>query len=300
MKSEHYNARKEETLNAEGQVISTKVKCDCKHCGWSSRDNTSEIKKRFTKRQKRNSELKESLKTELREGLYKRPVRPSTREDEAKPDAPTSGLNPALVMVKINKAYHSQKQNTISEFTEKGWFDAPPQQPRQKCVDQKLATWIYATGQDLDMGDEGLFQDFVAYLRTMYAPPSRLKVGESLLDSCYDHGDAQLKGYYNETPVLIGALDTWNDGMGKSITNLMLLTPEPFFLDSLMSDEGRKTATNEAGKLISRMKPFETTPWCTPCLNEFAKILPTSDQATVVERHALGAMQLGMRGGMKF
>ena len=257
VKSEHYNARKEETLNDEGQVISTKVKWDCKHCGWSTRDNATDMKKHLTKCQKTNSELKESMKTELREGSYKKRVRPSTSEDEAKPEAPTSDLNPALVMVKSKKAYHSQKQNTISEFTEKGWFDAPLPQPRQKLVDQKLATWIYATGQDLDMVDNGYFQDFVASLRTTYAPPSRWKVGESLLDSCYDRVEAEVKGYFDRAPVLIGASDTWNDVMGKSVTNLMLLTPEPFFLDSWMSDERRKTATNEAEKLISRLKPFE-------------------------------------------
>ena len=257
VKSEHYNARKEETLNDEGQVISTKVKWDCRHCGWSTRDNATDMKKHLTKCEKTNSELKESMKTELREGSYKKRVRPSTWENEAKPEAPTSDLNPALVMVKSKKAYHSQNQNTISEFSEKGWFDASLPQPRQKLVDQKLATWIYATGQALDMVDNGYFQDFVASLRTTYAPPLRWKVGESLLDSCYDRVEAEVKGYFDRAPVLIGASDTWNDVMGKSVTNLMLLTPEPFFLDSWMSDERRKTATNEAERLISRLKPFE-------------------------------------------
>ena len=257
VKSDHYNARKEETLNDEGQVISPKVKWDCKHRGWSSRDNATDMKKHLTKCQKPNSELKESMKIELREGSYKKRVRPSTWEDEAKLEAPTSDLNPSLVMVKSKKAYNSQKQNTISEFTEKGWFDAPLPQPRQKIVDQKLATWIYATGQDVDMVDNGYFQDFVASLRTTYAPPSRWKVGESRLDSCYDRVEAEVKGYYDRAPVLIGASDTWNDVMGKSVTNMMLLTPEPFFLDSWMFDERRKTATNEVEKLISRLKPFE-------------------------------------------
>ena len=72
------------------------------------------MKKHLTKCQKTNSELKESMKTELREGSYKKRVRPSTAEYEAKPEAPTSDLNPALVMVKSKKAYHFQKQNTIS------------------------------------------------------------------------------------------------------------------------------------------------------------------------------------------
>ena len=107
------------------------------------------------------------------------------------------------------------------------------------------------------MVDNGYFQDFVASLRTTYAPPSQWKVGESLLDSCYDRVEAEVKGYYDRAPVLIGASDTWNDVMGKSVTNLMLLTPEPFFLDSWMSDERRKTATNEAEKLITCLKPFE-------------------------------------------
>ena len=91
-------------------------------------------------------------------------------------------MNPSLVMTKIKKAYNCQKQNIISEFTKKGWFDAPLLQPRQKIVDQKLSTWMYATGQDLDMVENGYFQDFVASLRTTYAPPSRWKVSESLLD----------------------------------------------------------------------------------------------------------------------
>ena len=72
------------------------------------------MKKHLSKCQKTNSELKESMKTELREGSYKKRVRPSTWEDEAKPEAPTCDLNPALVMVKSKKAYHSEKQNTIS------------------------------------------------------------------------------------------------------------------------------------------------------------------------------------------
>ena len=215
------------------------------------------MKKHLTKCQKTNSELKESMKTELREGSYEKRVPPSTWEDEAKPEAPTSDLNPALVMVKSKKAYHSQKQITISEFTEKGSFDAPLPQPRQKLVDQKLATWIYATGQYVDMVDNGYFQDFVASVRTTYAPPSRWKVGELLLDSCYDRVEAEVKGYFDRAPVLIGAPDTWNDVMGKSVTNLMLLKLEPFFLDSWMLDERRKTATNEAEKMISRLKPFE-------------------------------------------
>ena len=126
------------------------------------------MKEHLTKCQKTNSELKESMKTELREGSYKKRVRPSTWEDEAKPETPTSDL----VMVKSKKAYHSQKQNAISEFTEKGCFDALLPQPRQILVDQILATWTYATGQDLDMADKGYFQDFVAALRTTYAPPS--------------------------------------------------------------------------------------------------------------------------------
>ena len=71
VKSEHYNARKEETLNDEGQVISTKVKRDCKHCGLSTPENATDMKKHLTKCQKTNSELKESMKTELREGSYK-------------------------------------------------------------------------------------------------------------------------------------------------------------------------------------------------------------------------------------
>ena len=121
MKPEHYNARKEETLNDEGQVISTKVKLNCKHCGWSSRDNATNMKKHLTKCQKTNSQLKESMKTKFWEGS----IRPSTWEDEAKLEAPTFELNPALVMVKSKKAHHSQKQNNIFEFTEKGWFDAP-------------------------------------------------------------------------------------------------------------------------------------------------------------------------------
>ena len=95
VKSEHYNARKEETLNDEGQVISTKVKWDCKHCGWSSRDNATDMKKHLTKCQITNSGLKESMKTQLREGSYKKRVRPSTWEDEAEPEGPTSDLNPA-------------------------------------------------------------------------------------------------------------------------------------------------------------------------------------------------------------
>ena len=65
-----------------------------------------------------------------------------------------------------------------------------------------------------------------------------------------------MKGHYNRATILIGASDTWNDVMGKSVTNLMLLTPEPFFLDSWTSDERRKTATNEAKKLINRVSPL--------------------------------------------
>ena len=64
VRSQHYNARKEETLKEEGQVISTKVKWDCKHCGWSSRDNASDMKKHLTKCQTTTSELKEAMKTE--------------------------------------------------------------------------------------------------------------------------------------------------------------------------------------------------------------------------------------------
>ena len=59
------------------------------------------------------------------------------------------------------------------------------------------------------------------------------------------------------SPVVTGASDAWNDVMGKSATTLMLRTPEPFFLDSWMADEWRKTATNEAEKLISCLKPFD-------------------------------------------
>ena len=87
--------------------------------------------------------------------------------------------------------------------------------------------------------------------------PSRRKVGESLLDSCYDRVEAEVNGCYDRALVLIGTSDTWNDIMGKSVTNLMLLTPEPFFLNSWMSDEWQKTPTNEAEKLISWLKPFE-------------------------------------------
>ena len=58
VKLQHYNARKEETLNDEGRVISTKVKWDCKHCDWSSRDKATDMKKHLTKCQKTNSELK--------------------------------------------------------------------------------------------------------------------------------------------------------------------------------------------------------------------------------------------------
>ena len=60
------------------------------------------------------------------------------------------------------QACNFQKLNTISEFTEKGWFDAPLPQLRQKIVDQKLA------GQELDMVENGYFHDFVASLRTTY------------------------------------------------------------------------------------------------------------------------------------
>ena len=120
VKSDHYNSRTEETLNDEGQVISTKVKWDGKHCGWSSCENATDMKKHLTKCQKTNSELKESMKIELREGSYKKRIRLSTLGDEAKHYAPTSNLNPSLVMAKSKKAYNSQKENTISEFTEKG------------------------------------------------------------------------------------------------------------------------------------------------------------------------------------
>ena len=68
--------------------------------------------------------------------------------------------------------------------------------------------------------------------------------------------EAEVKQYYNRAQVLIGASDTWNDVMQKSVTNLMLLTPEPFFLDTWMSDERRKTATYEAEKLTSCLRPF--------------------------------------------
>ena len=68
-----------------------------------------------------------------------------------------------------------------------------------------------------------------------------------------------MKGHYDRAPVPIGASDTWNDVMGKSVMNLMLLTPE-LFLDSWMSDERRKAAANEVEKLISRVKPFEKKP----------------------------------------
>ena len=65
------------------------------------------------------------------------------------------------------------------------------------------------------MVDNGYFHDFVASLRTTYAPPSRWKVGESLLDSCYDRVEAEVKGYFDTAPVLIGASDTWNDVMAR-------------------------------------------------------------------------------------
>ena len=74
VKLEHYSARKEDTLDDEVHVISTKVKWHCKHCGWSSRDNATDMKKDLNKCQKTNSELKESMETELREGSYKKRV----------------------------------------------------------------------------------------------------------------------------------------------------------------------------------------------------------------------------------
>ena len=59
--------------------------------------------------------------------------------------------------------------------------------PVRKSWTKKLSTWMYATGQDLDMAvwwRMAIFRAFVALLRTTYAPPSRWKMGELLLDSC--------------------------------------------------------------------------------------------------------------------
>ena len=67
VKTEHYTSRKEEVLNDEGQMVSTKLKWDCKHCGWISRDNATDLKRHVTKCPKTNSKLKESMEIELRD-----------------------------------------------------------------------------------------------------------------------------------------------------------------------------------------------------------------------------------------
>ena len=81
---------------------------------------------------------------------------------EVKEEATNSDLNPSLGMVKGKSTDKDEKQSTISEFTEKGWFDYPQPAMRQKIVDQ--SRWMYATRHDLAKTENGYFHDFVATL----------------------------------------------------------------------------------------------------------------------------------------
>lgn len=127
----------------------------------------------------------------------------------------------------------------------------------QSQLDEKFAYAVHASATPFSFFESSPWVDFFKALRATWKLPSHEALGGPLLNRSYE--DSMNKAIASIKQAKGGTLgiDGATNVMARSICNVIMHTPLPFFLEYLVSDLQRETAINLKCKLIDVLRRME-------------------------------------------
>ncbi|XP_026278350.2 uncharacterized protein LOC113206468 [Frankliniella occidentalis] len=237
-----------------------RVKATCKHCGKTQAPNATRC----------TNHIKGCMKCPaVVRALYsnKSPGVPLSVIVEEDVDSPsTSGEASTAHTTPAAKRPGAALETTPSTSTkEKGQGDGPPTAKRQILsfvdkiskeekdkIDQALAAAIYANGLPLSTFENVHFQRALSLLRPSYGkPPSRFKLGGTLLDREFALAEAKVKSAIQESDCVALMADGCATVNREHVINFIVTTPQPMLYTYKVMGTERETSELIATEFIT-------------------------------------------------
>lgn len=126
----------------------------------------------------------------------------------------------------------------------------------QESLNQSLAKAICVSGAPLSMTEHPLWLDFFRKMHPSYIPPSRCRIASTYLDSQYAEMQNDITTQLKNSKTLHLQCDSWSNIRNESIINIVILKPEPSFVEFIPTTENRHNAQYLAELVIKTIEKY--------------------------------------------
>ncbi|KAE8956558.1 hypothetical protein PR001_g31693, partial [Phytophthora rubi] len=140
-------------------------------------------------------------------------------------------------------------------------------------LDQAFARAVHRTGTEFSLFDHPAYRTFFEMLSPVYSPPLSGELSTSLLSDSYQDIMMEMRRNLLASSALTVAVDGATNVLSRSMSNVIVHDPRPWFAEYLKSNLKKDTAGEVFGKVASVISR----------LNEFANP-PGTDEADQIKR----------------
>jgi len=230
-----------------------KRKVKCKFCGHKSAENVTRMREHINSCER----VPQRPKTPVTPvpGHTLTPLLPSLEAENAESSPTTSAVPSTTASASkfVEPAAVTGKCNVkIDKFLDRMSAD------EQQKGDTLFARAVYSTGIPLSFTENDHVQEFFAFIRPTWKPPSRFLLSESLLEAELKTSTEDVRSMIASADVLAVVTDGWTNVNMKPIINFLITTPTPVFVKSIETGQQEHTAdyiAHEISAVIQEHNP---------------------------------------------
>ena len=128
----------------------------------------------------------------------------------------------------------------------------------QEQLNQALAKAILISGSPLSLVEHPLWISFFKEIRPSYTLPTRKRISCTCLDAEFNSVQSEIKEELHNSKNLHLQCDGWSNIRNESIINFVVTTPEPRFVDFIITKENRHDAQYLSEQMKIVMEKYDT------------------------------------------
>lgn len=161
----------------------------------------------------------------------------------------TSAFQPYLSLTQSSPAASAAAQTSCQSLEEES----------VKRLTKKFARAVFVSGSPLSLVEHPLWIDFFKDLQPSFKLPSRKNLSESLLDNVHTEIKKEVTENLKQTSYLHLQCDGWTNVNNEGIINFVISNPEPYFVESLSTEENKHTSLYLSQEIIKVMRCYGET-----------------------------------------
>lgn len=153
-----------------------------------------------------------------------------------------------------SNASTSEENHTLYENVQASSLPLPSE--NKAALTSKLVKAIVVSGSPLSMVEHPLWIDFFKELAPSFKLPTRKAVSTTQLDKLYNDMKKEVIEDLNSVAYLHLQLDGWSNRRNEGIINFLISKPEPYFVESLNTEDNRHTGEYISEEIVKVMKTY--------------------------------------------